>query len=161
MSWPVILWLSVPTVVSFTSLSRCSTPTCVEKLILFQCRVDGAEYVRLFENQLDLLCLLSSNLCGNMFKSLLSRGAVVMDLLHNLEEDLHKPDFEELSNLVGLGGQPDPGGLGVDDDQDGVGAVLPNQVVDQDVVLVQLWPRVVPADNALLGVHLPTGWGHV
>merc|ERR1712107_465812 len=58
-----------------------------------------------------------------------------------------------LHNLVGLGGQPDPGGLGVDDDQDGVGAVLPNQVVDQDVVLVQLWPRVVPADNALLGVH--------
>ena len=150
MSCPVILWLSVPTVVSFTSLSRCSTPTCVGKLILFQ-----------FQFQLDLLCFLSSNLCGNMFKSLLSGGAIVVDLLHNLEEDLNRPDFEELSNLVGLGGQPDPGGLGVDDDQDGVGAVLPNQVIDQDVVLVQLWPRVVPADNALLGVHLPTGWGHV
>ena len=53
-----------------------------------------------------------------------------MDLLHNLEEDLIKPDFEELSNLVGFCGQPDPGGLGVDDDQDGVGAVLPNQVID-------------------------------
>ena len=115
----------------------------------------------MFENQLDLLCFLSSNLCGNMFKSLLSGGTVVMDLLHNLEEDLNKPDFEELSNLVGLGGQPDPGGLGVDDDQDGVGAVLPNQVIDQDVVLVQLWPRVVPADNALLSVHLPAGWRHV
>ena len=59
------------------------------------------------------------------------------------------------TNLVRLCGQPDPRGLGVDDDKDGVGAVLPDQVVDQNVVLMELWPCVVPANNTFLGIHLP------
>ena len=33
-------------------------------------------------------------------------------------------------------------------------AVLSDQVIDEDVVLVQLGPSVVPPDNSLLGVDL-------
>lgn len=53
-------------------------------------------------------------------------------------------------------GQADVPGLGVDDDQDGSrrGAISLDQVVDEDVVLMELRPCVIPTHDSLFSVDL-------
>ena len=57
---------------------------------------------------------------------------------------------------VRLCGQSNVSGLGVNNNEDGAGrgAVPLHQIVDQDVVLVQFGPGVIPAHDPLLGIDL-------
>jgi len=86
-----------------------------------------------------LFRLLSANFAGHMLESFAGRGTIVVDLLHG---------------YVRLRGQTQILGLGIDDDQHGVGTVTADQLVDGDVVLVELGPCVIPAHNTFPGVHL-------
>ena len=88
----------------------------------------------------DLLGLLRSNLRGHVLECFACRGSVIVNLLHD---------------LVRLGGETDPSGLGINDDQDTVGAILPDQVIDQDVILMKLRAGVVPSNNSLFSIHFP------
>ena len=75
-----------------------------------------------------------------MLECLVSRGPVIVNLLHN---------------LVSLSWQSNPGGLGVDDDEDTVGTILPDQIVDQNIILMKLGASVIPSDYSLLGIYFP------
>ena len=88
----------------------------------------------------NLLGLLRPDLRGHVLEGLGGGRPVIVDLL---------------DHLVRLCGQTHPGGLGVDDDEDAVGAILPDQVVDEDVILMELWARVIPSNDPLLSIHFP------
>ena len=87
----------------------------------------------------NLLSLLGPDLRGNVLECLGGRCPVVVDLL---------------DHLVRLCGQTNPGGLGVDNDEDAIGAILPDQVVDEDVILMKLGARMIPSNYTLLSIHL-------
>lgn len=87
----------------------------------------------------DLFGLLGADLARHMLERLGRRRAV---LVHLLDGD------------VRLRRQAEILGLRIDDHQHRIRTVAPDQLIDGDVVLVQLRTGVIPADDALAGVHL-------
>lgn len=96
---------------------------------------DVAQQV-LDSNFFSFLC---ADFAWNVLESFRCRRAVLVDLL---------------DSDVRFGRQPQVLRLGVDDDEDRVGAVTAEQLVNGDVVLVELRTSVIPSDDPLAGVHL-------
>ena len=65
-----------------------------------------------------------------------------------------------LNNFVSLSWKSNPRGLRVDDDEDTVGTILPDQIVDQNIILMQLRSSVIPANYSLLGIYFPKICSH-
>ncbi len=56
-----------------------------------------------------------------------------------------------LNSMVGLSGESHVTGFGINDDKDGIGAILPDKFVNSNIILMQFWASVVPAYNLFPG----------
>merc|ERR1719430_1553896 len=94
----------------------------------------------------NLLCFLCTNLSSNMLECFVRRTSIIVDFFHH---------------FISFSGQSNPSGLRVDNNQNTVGAVLPDQVVDQDIILVELRTSMIPSNNTLLSIHLSEHVVHI